>query len=124
MAYLKAILPLIKDLGATGILLEWEDMFPWENNLKSLAAYNAYTKREVKELYAAARKLNLEVIPLVQTFGHVEFALKNSEFAHLREVPDSPQALCPSLNSSMDLIQDMINQVRRKCLSKSKSPHH
>jgi hexosaminidase len=59
----------------------------------------------------AAEDSGMEVIPLVQTFGHLEFALKRHTFAHLREVPDSPQALCPSLNQSLEFIENMINQV-------------
>lgn len=50
-------------------------------------------------------------MPLVQTFGHVEFALKLKEFEHLREVPESPQSLCPSLNESISFIETMITQV-------------
>ncbi|KAI5746702.1 hypothetical protein M8J77_006512 [Diaphorina citri] len=29
VSYLKQVFTLIKQLGATGVLLEWEDMFPW-----------------------------------------------------------------------------------------------
>lgn len=86
-------------------------MFPWGNNLKNLAAKNAFSRMEAKEIIVVAQKLNLEVIPLIQTFGHLEFALKNKEFVHLREIPESPQALCPSLNASLEFIKDMINQV-------------
>lgn len=50
-------------------------------------------------------------MPLIQTFGHVEFALKLQKYQHLREVPDSPQSLCPSLNESIILIETMITQV-------------
>lgn len=50
-------------------------------------------------------------MPLVQTFGHVEFALKLKEYEHLREVPESPQSLCPSLNDSINFIETMITQV-------------
>lgn len=114
VAYLRKLFPMLKELGATGILLEWEDMFPWSNKLAHLAASNAFTRQEAKELVKAARKNRLDVIPAIQTFGHVEFALKNSDFAHLREVPESPQALCPSLNASLELVQDMIDQVRAR----------
>lgn len=50
-------------------------------------------------------------MPLVQTFGHLEFALKLEEFEHLREVPESPQSLCPSLNDSVNFVDAMIEQV-------------
>lgn len=118
ISFLKKFFAMVKDLGATGILLEWEDMFPWENNLKSLAAKNAYSRKGAKEIIALAQKNNLEVIPLIQTFGHLEFALKNQEFMHLREVPESPQALCPSLNASFEFIQDMVTQVMSHFASK------
>ena len=31
--YLLQLLPLLKQWGATGLLIEWEDMFPWEVHL-------------------------------------------------------------------------------------------
>lgn len=52
-----------------------------------------------------------QVIPLVQTFGHLEFVLKLEEFVHLREVPKYTQVLCPSNNQSIELVQEMIDQV-------------
>ncbi|RZF43937.1 hypothetical protein LSTR_LSTR006745 [Laodelphax striatellus] len=111
VSYLKRIMSLAKELGATGVLIEWEDMFPWAGRLAPLAAGNAYSKQDVQEIIDAAVNNGLEVIPLVQTFGHVEFALKHSEFSELREVPESPQALCPSLNASHDFVHQMIEQV-------------
>lgn len=102
---------MLKTLGATGILLEYEDMFPFEGILSSIAAKNAYNKKDILEILQAAKALELNVIPLVQTFGHLEFALKLKEFYHLREVPESPQSLCPSLNSSFSFIKEMVTQV-------------
>ncbi len=86
-------------------------MFPYSTSLRNLSAKNAYTKSEVKELLRAAASVGLSVMPLIQTFAHLEFALKLQDFQHLREVPESPQSICPSLNASLIFIEEMINQV-------------
>ncbi|XP_053680565.1 hexosaminidase D [Anopheles nili] len=111
VSYLRRILPILKTLGATGILLEYEDMFPYGGSLSPLAARNAYNRDELLELLKTAFALGLSVIPLVQTFGHLEYALKLKEFAHLREVEDSPQALCPSYNASLTFVEELLTQV-------------
>ena len=51
----------------------------------------AFTREEVASILDLAKASDLEVIPLVQTFGHMEFALKLEEFKPLREVPFYPQ---------------------------------
>lgn len=53
----------------------------------------------------------LSVMPLLQTFGHLEFALKLETFQDLREVPESPQSICPSFNKSLDFLEVMITQM-------------
>lgn len=105
------MLLMLKSLGATGILIEYEDMFPYENILSPIVAKNAYSKKEILEILHAAKSLNFKVIPLIQTFGHLEFALKVKEFKHLREVPSSPQSICPSLNSSFTFVEELVTQV-------------
>lgn len=118
LLYLQKLFPLIKQFGGTGLLLEWEDMFPWSGVLAPLAAGNAYSKADIREILKMAAVNELEVIPLIQTFGHVEFALKLPDFAHLREVQESPQALCPSYNASTRFIEQMIDQVNKNAYGK------
>lgn len=86
-------------------------MFPFEGVLKNISAKNAYTVQQIQEILQLAELSKLEVIPLIQTFGHLEFALKHKEWSKIREVPGSPQAICPSRNASMDFIGEMITQV-------------
>lgn len=52
-----------------------------------------------------------EVIPLIQTFGHLEYALKLKEFEHLREEMAYPDSICPSKMESRAFIKHMVEQV-------------
>lgn len=111
LAFLKRLLPMLKALGATGLLIEYEDMFPYTGILQTLSAKNAYKMDELKEFLASVVLHGLTIMPLVQTFGHIEFALKLQEFENMREIPESPQSLCPSLQDSIVFIQNMLTQI-------------
>lgn len=89
ISYYEEFFPLIRSLGATGLLIEYEDMFPYSR--KELSALNAYRKNDIKRILELAAENELDVIPLVQTFGHLEFVLKLKQYKHLREVPKYPQ---------------------------------
>ena len=77
--------------GANGLLLEFEDMFPFEGDLKHAAAGNAYTKQDIETINELAKEHNFEVIPLIQSFGHMEYFLKLQQYRHLREADEFPQ---------------------------------
>lgn len=66
-------------------------MFPYSGRLEAIAAGNAYDLTAIKKINQLAHDSKLEIIPLIQTFGHLEFLLKIGEHAHLREVPEQPQ---------------------------------
>uniref|UniRef100_A0A2I3GZU0 beta-N-acetylhexosaminidase n=1 Tax=Nomascus leucogenys TaxID=61853 RepID=A0A2I3GZU0_NOMLE len=111
VSYLSEIFPLFRALGANGLLIEYEDMFPYEGPLRLLRAKYAYSPSEIKEILHLAGLNELEVIPLVQTFGHMEFVLKHAAFAHLREVGPFPCTLNPHEAESLALVGTMIDQV-------------
>ena len=109
--YLKELFLLLKQLGATGILLEYEDVFPYRGSLGNISAANAWSPADVQGVNLLAEENRLEIIPLVQTFGHLEFVLKLDVFQHLREVKDMPPVICPSEDQSLDLLFAMLRQV-------------
>ena len=109
--YLLYVMKLSKTFGADGFLIEYEDMFPWDGKLKKLRCKNAYSKDNIKSITEMAKKLDMIIIPLVQTFGHMEFVLKHPEFAKLRRNPSDEKSICPIQNGSIALIQEMIDQV-------------
>uniref|UniRef100_A0A4W6C0K0 beta-N-acetylhexosaminidase n=1 Tax=Lates calcarifer TaxID=8187 RepID=A0A4W6C0K0_LATCA len=64
------LIELFSQLGVDGLLLEYEDMFPYEGELRLLqaTAQPAYSREEVLSVQELARSKGMEVIPLVQTF--------------------------------------------------------
>lgn len=98
-------------IQATGILLEWEDMFPFKGRLRGAINKNAYSMETVEHILQEAQKHHLQIIPLVQTMGHLEWILKLEEFAHLREDTRFPQVICFSDENAWELIKEMIEEV-------------
>lgn len=67
---------------------------------------------QILQMLGYAQECGLEVIPLVQTFGHLEFILKLQEFRHFRELSAFPQEICPSNPDTFSvLVQELIRQV-------------
>lgn len=66
---------------------------------------------QLTQFLVKAKGLGFQVIPLVQTYGHMEHALKLKEFQHLREDFLHPDSICPSQLESLTLVQEMIHQV-------------
>ncbi|MCE9613126.1 MAG: beta-N-acetylhexosaminidase [Lentisphaerae bacterium] len=111
VAYLQAVFPLMRRWGATGLCIEWEDMLPYDGPLRVLRSPYAYSPSDVRAILTAARRARLTVVPLIQTFGHLEYLLKHPAFAHLREQYDDLQNLCPSQPDARPVITDMLDQV-------------
>lgn len=102
--YFKKFIPFLKEHGATGILLEYEDTFPFEGKLAEAKNGRAYNFDDVNMIKKLAKDNNLYIIPLVQTYGHLEWLLKVKTFAHLREAEQFPQVISPCLNESYTVL--------------------
>lgn len=110
--YLQKLFPFLRRAGANGILLEYEDTFPYDGKfLHHAVADNAYSSSEIEDIKRSAKENSLEIIPLVQTLGHLEFFLKLENYRHLREMDEFPQAVCPSRNETYELLTAMIDQI-------------
>ncbi|XP_071443606.1 hexosaminidase D-like [Hetaerina americana] len=115
-SYFEKIFPVFKKLGATGILIEWEDTFPYAEEVADIgssgpANHGLYSKEDASLLLQLAKQNGLIVIPLVQTFGHLEFVLKHKTFHNLREVENYPSSMCPTNPNSLTLVKAMIRQI-------------
>ncbi|NXT18586.1 HEXDC Hexosaminidase, partial [Syrrhaptes paradoxus] len=114
VSYLEQVFPLLSQLGANGILIEYEDMFPFKGELEILRSPYAYSEEDIERIQQLAELHKLEVVPLVQTFGHVEFILKHEKYQHLREVERFPNSFNPHVPDTLALLKSILAQVMEK----------
>ncbi|NXO16085.1 HEXDC Hexosaminidase, partial [Oriolus oriolus] len=114
VSYLEQVFPLLSQLGANGILIEYEDMFPFKGELEILRSPYAYSEEDIERIQQLAEQHKLEVVPLVQTFGHVEFILKHEKYQHLREVERFPNSFNPHVPDTLALLKSILSQVIEK----------
>ncbi|XP_026469138.1 hexosaminidase D-like [Ctenocephalides felis] len=119
ISYFEQLIPVLRNWGATGILLEWEDTFPYHGELIELGSLSAssqengfpYTEDNARNLISIIESNGLAVIPLIQTFGHMEFLLKHEKWYNLREVDKYPSSICPSHPETLPVIKKMLDQI-------------
>ncbi|WP_240894521.1 family 20 glycosylhydrolase [Parapedobacter sp. SGR-10] len=70
--------------GINTLIMEYEATFPFEKHPLIPNRY-AYTKAEIADLVRYCSGLGIDVIPLQQSFGHVEYILRFPKYAKLRE---------------------------------------
>lgn len=84
----------LSDLGINTLVVEWEASYPYQSH--AVISNNlAYTRNDIKSFIEYCNSLNIEVIPLQQCFGHVEYILRNQRYSKLREDKKEISQVCP-----------------------------
>src|SRR5262245_37316997 len=69
---------LLRDLASqkvNAVLVEYEDVFPYDGLDIAYDRKTRWSKATLKRFLAEAKKNHIEVIPLVQCLGHLEYVL-------------------------------------------------
>ena len=69
LSYFEQLFPLLRKWGATGICIEYEDMFPFDGIVSSIKHLQAYSKSDIAKMNQLAKENHLDVMPLLQTYG-------------------------------------------------------
>jgi len=94
MDALKAFAVQLRDEGINTVIMEWEGTYPFGKHPLIPNRY-AYTREEVVSFVKYCNKLGIDVIPLQQSFGHVEYILRNDRYKELREDAKDFSQVCP-----------------------------
>lgn len=109
-AYLHQWIRQLPAMGINTLLIEYEDKFPFQAH-PFLQAAEAFTPQSLRHFLNAARQVGLQVIPLVQTLSHLEYALGHDRLAHLREAPAIHTQLDTSNPQATALVMSLIDEV-------------
>src|SRR5690606_6642815 len=101
----------LADFGINTLVMEYEASYPYEKHA-TISNHLAYSRQEVKAFIAHCEQLGIDVIPLQQCFGHVEYILRNDRYHKLKEDKKEISQICPikvQNNSTlfMELFEDM-----------------
>ncbi len=93
------------------LLIEFGDRFPFEGEHEVVASQSALTRPQLRRIIDEARDLGLEIIPLVQCMGHLEYLLRHDEYADIREEDEVRAQLCPSNPRSLQVWAELTEQI-------------
>src|ERR1700744_3184660 len=118
MPALKAFAKKLSDGGINTLIMEWEGTYPFEKHPLIPNRY-AYSKAEIVSFIGYCTSLGIDVIPLQQSFGHVEYILRNDRYKDLREDQKDFSQVCP-LQTKQDslLFTDLYTELASTHTSK------
>jgi hypothetical protein len=119
-AYVKDLLYFLANYKYNCIMIEFEDKFPYEGLLEPIVHKLAWNKGQHDEILKLCDALFIEVVPLIQVFGHVETYISKPAFKHLQETASGKPteltcyeswSLCPLHPESIQFAFTMVDQI-------------
>ena len=110
--HLKTWMRRLTLLGYNMVMLYTEDTYELPGEPFFGYQRGAYTEKELKAIDAYAARLNIEVVPCIQTLGHLEKILRHAVYA---PVKDTANVMLVGEQKTYDLVDKMIRQWKKVC---------
>ena len=105
-----ALIESAADLKLNTLLIEFADRFPFQKHAR-IAAPDALSPDELRAILEHARSLGFELIPLLQSLGHLDYVLRHDEYADLREEDEHRDQMCPLNEKSLRLFTELAEEI-------------
>uniref|UniRef100_A0A8C5UFP6 beta-N-acetylhexosaminidase n=1 Tax=Malurus cyaneus samueli TaxID=2593467 RepID=A0A8C5UFP6_9PASS len=102
------VFPLLSQLGANGVLIEYEDMFPFKGELEILRSPYSRSPSQITEIPPGNPPEN------PPDGSSPQFILKHEKYQHLREVERFPNSFNPHIPDTLALLKSILSQVIEK----------
>lgn len=111
---LLSYIPVLASYKYNMLMIEYEDKFPFETHSNLRNTGYCLTEEQVRRLQQEAERCFMEILPLQQTFGHLEYVLKHSEYRHLRVTPENVGEMCPCHEDAYTLSCELLDEMARQ----------
>ncbi len=116
---MKAFARQLSGMQINTLVMEWEGTFPYSSHA-TISNPLSFTRAEVLDFVSYCESLGIDVIPLQQCFGHVEYILRHPRYQSLREEYGSELSqICPLKSESVALFRELFSDIS----SLHKSPY-
>ena len=103
--YLEKRFKRMSEMGYNAVMLYCEDVFRLDGEAKFGYMKGRYTKDDVRKIKALADRYGLEMVPCVETLGHLETVLRWSDYA---DVKNTGSTLLVGEEKTYALIEKMV----------------
>jgi len=108
--HLYSLIDRLSELRLNTLLLEYENRFAYKKH-PSLAAPDALSPSDVKDILEYAGQRHIKIIPLLQCLGHVEYVLSNPLYSRFMEIPGEISQYCPSNPETFNLFKSFFDEL-------------
>ena len=108
MTTAKKMIDCLAKMGFNSLMLYTEDTYEVDGHPYFGYLRGRYSKEELKELDAYAKERKIELIPCIQTLGHLATIMRWPQYAALQDGADT---LCADEEKVYGLIEDMFSSI-------------
>ena len=109
-SYIPQLLYDLASQGVNTLLVEYEDIFPFRDIDIADDKPRVWSRARLKRFLDGAAERGIDVIPLQQCLGHLEYVLRWQRYRGFAEDRAYPGTLCLSSREGKALIADMLRQ--------------
>ena len=110
-AYIPQLFADLASQGINTVLAEYEDIFPFEGFDLAYDKSNIWTQKTLDAFLAAAKKNKIDIIPLQQCLGHLEYVYRWERYRKFAEDRKYPSTVCLTNDDAKAMIFNMLQQV-------------
>lgn len=101
----------LSEMGINTLVMEWEATFPFDKHAV-ISNPLSYSKEDVAGFISHCDKLGIDVIPLQQCFGHVEYILRHDRYSKYKENwQQEISQICPLKSGTTELFTEIFSEV-------------
>ncbi len=107
---LKSLVDTLSLLKLNMLQLQVEHTFQWRRHPRIGHGCGSLSCEDILELDAHCRLRGVELVPMLQSFGHMRNVLMLEEYRHLAEHPAIQWSLCPTDPASLNFLEELYDE--------------